>query len=234
MANNLNEYTGPLTVGSDDQFFKMSYDTQLGFNVLLNCTASSTCPSSTYSKASSTATGKAPLYNWVEEQGYIYTRPDNGGLKLTGKMYDDQMLANVNVSSIYLDFFLSENWGTNQTDGSVGLAPSNAQSSGPSFVDFLYMNGRIPEKMLSWSLGVLYSGNTTFPQSTVAFGAGQNDAYNGSLYKHEVMDGHPGEWALNLSNVFYETENNTVFNKNNTVNTAIIATSNDNLMTIQQ
>ncbi len=81
-------------------------------------------------------------------------------------MYND-----ANISSLNLDFFVSDDWDSTLSGGGIGLAPSNAHDSGPSFVDFMYMNGRIPRKMVSWSLGVLCSGNTTFPNSTIKFGA---------------------------------------------------------------
>lgn len=67
--------------------------------------------------------------------------------------------------------------------GGLGLAPAFS-SSFPSFVNSLYDDQKIAEKIVSWSIvsdELEPSSNT----SEVKFGAGMTDAYNGNLFSHK-------------------------------------------------
>jgi hypothetical protein len=66
--------------------------------------------------------------------------------------------------------------------GALGLAPAFS-SSFPSFVNSLYDDDKIAEKLVSWSI-VSDELEASDNSSLVTFGAGIADAYNGNLFSH--------------------------------------------------
>ena len=96
--------------------------------------------------------------------------------------------------------FDSTNYTYFSSSGALGLAPSNNESF-PSYVDSLKTDGKIDEKLVSWSM-VSDEPKASTNSSEVSFGAGIAGAYNGNLFSHESINND--SWTFNFSGLYYD------------------------------
>ena len=136
------------------------------------------CTTQYYNPTASTTSAPSTAYT-LPALGY-------GTAKFVGYMNEDTMcLSNANTDTCVnnFPFFVIQNQdGFKDLDGVIGMSPP-AAANGPSFISYLYAQGKLAAPVVSFQINIDADGE----QSVAQFGYTDSSSYSGALTTHNAI-----------------------------------------------